>query len=65
MLTKKDFERFAEYIANLNDSAKMFKKGGVLNRSLVQNAEACYQMVVRLNDNPNFDEERFKKACGF
>lgn len=52
MFTKKDFKKFAEYIRIL------------VNQGKVSEAIEAFNMIVYLNDNPNFDKERFESACG-
>ena len=60
MLSKKHFISFAKAIKNLIDES-VYKD----NRRFVE-ANACADIVCKVagEDNPNFDEARFRKACG-
>lgn len=51
MLTKKHFEAFAEEVRRIDDPA--------------QRQQAFWTIAsVAVRFNPNFDHERFRKACG-
>lgn len=60
MLTRKTYELIAEAISMTKDYAGHGENGVDTLAYLVGNLRARLQ-----NDNPRFDEERFKKACGF
>ena len=53
-MTQKDFIAFAKYISNLNP--KQFGRG---------EREDMANMVIAVQDNPNFNKEKFLKAAGW
>ena len=67
MLTKKHFEKTAAYIDNLHKMADKERQQHDPTMATILNIAAnhCFKMAIDLNDNPNFDEERFRHACGF
>jgi hypothetical protein len=78
MLTRKHFEAFAKQIKAIvqksNESFATWETTSDIynipdyqkGERLAYDALACYNMVVAIavEDNPNFDETRFRKACG-
>ena len=56
-MTKKHFIAFAKHIKERVDEAGN-------DHELIARAKAIALAVVAVNDNPNFDQHRFYKACG-
>ena len=57
-MTKKHFIAFAKHIKQL------VELNGPFGKSNLEKAKAIAAAVVAVNDNPNFDQHRFYKACG-
>lgn len=52
-MTKKHFVAAAKFIAALNAAG------------LRGDAQSCLGLILRIQDNPRFDLQKFEKACGF
>ena len=64
-MTKKHFKAFADYIAELRQRAKECSNMEGESELANEQANECENMMAEVSKdfNPNFDEDRFRKAC--
>ena len=69
-MSKKVYVQFAGLINEMREAQNAVDKNNLQSKEYVKGSRACLDTITRetcdifSSDNPNFDRERFLKACG-